>query len=1117
VTEPLPQPKEEGSTPKGVATRAAPEGAPSKDPAQLPPDAAAEKSSLAWPLVTACLLLFTFLTFPIAPVENHPDASLSAVLHYAQEHQIQYGTELIYTYGPLGFLIFPHYTQHTAPFRMTVDVVLCLSVAAGLCLLAWRLSLVWRWLLLLVFIWVAANIRPGTDFVLETGLLSWGLLCFVSSGRRLICSGCMFAAFAAFCALAKNSLLFVATAGVVLAALDAGVRERRVAFGMIGTFVGVFTAGWLLSGQHLGNVGAFVVNSLTVIQGYNAALGMEGLQTVMWAGMIIILLSVVVLVLRSVTAFDTKQRHVLWRRLFLLAFVALIASASWKHGFVRGDAYHVVLCLGLVPVLLLGLETLSPGSMVSSKPFPARRRILHWCARSLGLSACILSVAVLQGFYFSTFSESMTQPLRSLRASVHRVIHPHEFWRELDGAVNALRAESQLPDLRRIIGKEPVDVFGQGQVYAMYNGLNYRPRPVYQSYAACSARLMRFNEDHFFSESAPPYYLFELNAIDRKFPSLEDAWLLRDLLVNCELVASENKFLLLRRTSSLSPKMKMVGEGTVRPGERIDLTGYGEADLWLEITLSPTLAGRARQLVYRPSTLRLAAWSESGKLLYRHQAAASMLSAGFIASPLLLRTEDILDLFQTNSLPRPRAYSVELAQHDPFWQQSIQFCVYRIESRLSRTPASTPDAANLKSQVRDPGSVPNAVKTNPLKSEIGNLKSGEEPPSNLAKTRFSDAARRAADLTVFRDPRWRPGEEPPGTIREMFSYAVFLLAPVAAAYGLVAFARRQKKTSRPIRWPYLVLGNALVFILFVSLLLLAVETYFRFIYDTTDSLGYTRVCQRWVQRHWHVNAAGCRDDVEYSPALSPGKRRISFLGDSFTAGHGVKDVRDRFPNRLRRAHPETEIHVLANVGLDTGSEIILLNRLLARGYQLDQVVLVYCLNDIGDLAGEQSAAYDQMLAGLGRGGWLTRNSYALNLLYHRYRAGKNPNARSYFGYVRDAYRGAAWDRQKQRLKELRDLVESHGGRFAVITFPFLDAVGSNYPYQLVHQQLDQLWRELQVLHLDLLPIYQDLPASSLVVNPYDGHPNERANRLAAEAVEKFLVGAGKLQTGAQLR
>jgi len=68
------------------------------------------------------------------------------------------------------------------------------------------------------------------------------------------------------------------------------------------------------------------------------------------------------------------------------------------------------------------------------------------------------------------------------------------------------------------------------------------------------------------------------------------------------------------------------------------------------------------------------------------------------------------------------------------------------------------------------------------------------------------------------------------------------------------------------------------------------------------------------------------------------------------------------------------------------------------------------------------------------------------------------------------------------------------------------AVGPNYEYQPVHDALDGLWPELEVPHLDLLPIYKDLSPRKITVNSYDAHPNEFAGQLAAEAIDKFLAG-----------
>ncbi|MEI6784577.1 MAG: hypothetical protein WCQ21_27100 [Verrucomicrobiota bacterium] len=40
--------------------------------------------------------------------------------------------------------------------------------------------------------------------------------------------------------------------------------------------------------------------------------------------------------------------------------------------------------------------------------------------------------------------------------------------------------------------------------------------------------------------------------------------------------------------------------------------------------------------------------------------------------------------------------------------------------------------------------------------------------------------------------------------------------------------------------------------------------------------------------------------------------------------------------------------------------------------------------------------------------------------------------------------------------------------------------------------------------LDLLPVYAGLPPGQLTVNHYDAHPNEGANKLAAEAIDRWF-------------
>jgi hypothetical protein len=256
----------------------------------------------------------------------------------------------------------------------------------------------------------------------------------------------------------------------------------------------------------------------------------------------------------------------------------------------------------------------------------------------------------------------------------------------MNDVLTSLARDQQLPLLAKLIGPSSVDVFGYHQSYATLNGLNYSSRPVCQSAVAATGRLMRLNEQFYLSTSAPEYMLFDLFPSDHKLAPLEDAFLLRHLLINFEPIGVEYPFVLLRARSSIPARLTLLREGTVSAGAPIDLRPYGDADLWLEIQLKPTWLGRIRQFLYKPSSVRLAASSAtSGKRLAKHLAPAATLSAGFLASPLLLNNQDVMSLYANQNITRPASYSVELTDGEEYcWDKDIHFRLYKIQNRLGR-------------------------------------------------------------------------------------------------------------------------------------------------------------------------------------------------------------------------------------------------------------------------------------------------------------------------------------------------------------------------------------------------------------------------------------------------
>ena len=647
-----------------------------------PTDAAALRTPSRYKWIAILLLSFvitlTFVTIPRYPCLIDDALSEKAVLSYAHQHGLQFGKDIVFTYGPLGFLVSRYFFSHAAGIRMATDFATCFATALGICLVAWRLSTVWKWLLLALVIFLCANIDPRADLILYIGLFSWGLLCFLDSGLRLALSTSIFIGLAAFSVLVKANFLVLVGFSSLLIVLDLGVRGKiRAAGWLVVGFTSAFLWGWHAAGQDLSNIKSFFLNSIPIILGYDQTVGIEGLQILQQRGWMTLPLILAAAAIRTLTAFEGTGPQPRLRRALLFVWTTALIFIIWKHGFVRAGLFHSGFYFGLVPILALALEAL-----------PSERiKATNW-SRSLAGLCCLICLLTLISLFFADLKSSLLQPFRAIPANLSALLRPAEFQRQMLDAQKTQLAETDLPRIRKLVARAPVDVFGQDQLYAVINGLNYRPRPIFQSYMAYNTALARMNEQFYFSKTSPEYVLFRLTPVDRRYAPLEDGAVLRDLLVNYEPVEGENQFLLLKQKVARSlPRLTLLREGTVHPGEPILLNESSEGDLWLQVTVKATPLGRARQFFFKPTNVRLAMWrksSKEGAAWFR--APAPMLAAGFVASPMLANTDDTLNLYTDSAIARPYACSIELgAGNESYWQETIAYRIYKIENRLGRS------------------------------------------------------------------------------------------------------------------------------------------------------------------------------------------------------------------------------------------------------------------------------------------------------------------------------------------------------------------------------------------------------------------------------------------------
>ena len=330
---------------------------------------------------------------------------------------------------------------------------------------------------------------------------------------------------------------------------------------------------------------------------------------------------------------------------------------------------------------------------------------------------------------------------------------------------------------------------------------------------------------------------------------------------------------------------------------------------------------------------------------------------------------------------------------------------------------------------------------------------------------------------------------------------VLAVAPVA----IMRWRRQRRRIGKPLR----LVHAGLMLWLLITLLTLP-ELYCALFYDTTDSFGKTNVSKRWYETHVVINVDGFRDDRPLSETLRPGRQRICFIGDSFTFGHGVPNVADRFSERIATDLESIQPgrYGVANAGLPGLGVAKLVDGLLPDlidgDEQIDVLVYTFVPNDIENFD-ERTAEHYRDIGAMQPEFFFVRDTYFYNLVYYRWQMLRRPGVHNYYSYLSESYRTEPWNRMQRKLDELVAVCKANDIELRVIIFPFLHNLGTDYPFRDAHRRLGEYFEAQGVPCLDLEPILMPRVDDGLTVNRFDAHPNERAHELAAEAMRERLL------------
>lgn len=307
--------------------------------------------------------------------------------------------------------------------------------------------------------------------------------------------------------------------------------------------------------------------------------------------------------------------------------------AGWKHGMAREDLSHYH---GLISMLVIIMVVLIIGSK--------QKRMVNFI-----ISAGCIALLQFNGKALDNYQKPSFQT-----ASISRAL---QFWEmKPKDEINHHKISSES---REIIGENTVDVYPWDYSIIAANGLNWQPRPVLHAYASYTRWLDGENDEHFNSNEAPEYIIWELNKITTDYnggnmESIDNRYLLNNepstlltLLKRYRGIRRDGNFLLLqKRNTKLRTRSKQTEEYEGKMDEWISLPSHGHSSLLrFQPKLKKSPLQELKSFFYKDEQYWILLKTSLGSV-YKYRIVPKIAEAGLWINPLLIH-HDAEDLIVT--------------------------------------------------------------------------------------------------------------------------------------------------------------------------------------------------------------------------------------------------------------------------------------------------------------------------------------------------------------------------------------------------------------------------------------------------------------------------------------
>jgi hypothetical protein len=497
-----------------------------------------------WPLIAVGIVLLAWQPVSLVP-QGGLDLSWTAGLDLATSHGLGYGRDIVFTYGPLGFLsVSQLWVANLGELAFAYLVVLRIAAAVALFAGARQSFSVPVCFALAV---VVSSIDSGLT---ETGLL---LIVAVSAirtrlaGRPALLLASAIGAASGLELLNKISVGTAVTVMSLFTILSLPGRRLKLIAAAAGAGVITFLVCWVATSQPLGVIPDYLKSALAISSGYAAAMGYDT-PTVDWAytAALLILAAGVWAAVNSTAGGSRRQRigaSAVWTAFWFFAF---------KEAFVREEPLHVATFF----------YTILGGW------FAFRWRLEQRALALVGLASLVIFALATQGRSLTSAVDPSANVTAAV-ANLNDITSAHN----RAAAVAAGRQEIKTSEgidaasLSLLRGRT-VTVFPTEIALAWAYNLDWRPLPVLQSYVAYTPYLDRLDADFLASPRAPQRILMgRATGIDGRVLGFDEPQTTRAMLCRYRPIHADSAYAILAKGSDRCSSEQLLATDRVAWGE----------------------------------------------------------------------------------------------------------------------------------------------------------------------------------------------------------------------------------------------------------------------------------------------------------------------------------------------------------------------------------------------------------------------------------------------------------------------------------------------------------------------------------------------------------------------